>query len=357
VLSVKLAPDFAGEIWAEAYYPGGLQRQTESIALTTDTSSLGQVPLATDVGGSVGTNESARSDKLTGGRIVRSNLKAGEPDIRITINLPAFLLTLWQNGKEIQAYHVGIGRKNFPVPVGEREASALIFNPDWIPPDSAWVRRTKGVVPYERIAASDARNPLGKLKIPLGSGYLIHEAAKEHEIGKAVSHGCIRMRRADLFDLAEKIIAARSLPVTTQQLAQARKSTERLAVPFETPLLVDINYDLQVVEGRVLRLYPDVYGRGAFALDSLRAELQGAGVNVAKIADERLQQLLDRVGEGEQFVISVAAVKRGRWQAGGTLPLTVQLIARDKRQRIQAPTALRLPVVDVWPQSRIAEVE
>jgi len=64
-----------------------------------------------------------------------------------------------QNGKEIKAYHVGIGRKNFPVPVDEREASALIFKPDWIPPDSAWMQRTKGVTPYERIAASEACNP------------------------------------------------------------------------------------------------------------------------------------------------------------------------------------------------------
>jgi lipoprotein-anchoring transpeptidase ErfK/SrfK len=336
VLQLNLAQDFAGEVWAEADYPDGARRQTESIALNAGP--LTEPNTSTrDMGGSVGTDESARSDKLTGGGISRSSLKAGEPDIRLTINLPAFLLTLWQNGKEIKAYHVAIGRKNFPVPVGEREATALIFNPDWIPPNSAWVQHTEGVEPYERITASDPRNPLGKLKIPLGGGYLIHEAARESEIGRAVSHGCIRMRRSDLFDLAEKIILARNLPVTAHQLAQARKHAARLVVPFEMPLLVDINYDLQVIEGNLLRLYPDVYERGAFALDSLRAELQTAKVNVVKIADEQLQQLLNRVANGAQFVISVADIKRGRWQAGGTLPITLQLIARNNRhERLHA---------------------
>lgn len=326
VTRLNLAPDFVGEIWAEALYPGGVKRQTEAISLTAATAIAGAAVPLQATGGSVGTDESARSDKLTGGRIVKARLRAGGPDIRITVNLPAFLLTLWQNGKEIRTYHIGIGRKSFPVPIGEREASAIIFNPNWIPPDSAWVRRQSGVEPYERINAGDPRNPLGKVKIPLGAGYLIHEAAKEEDIGRAVSHGCIRMRRADLFDLAEKIIVARSLPVTVKHLYQVKEGGDRLAVPLDSPLLVDINYDLQVVEGGVLHLYPDVYERGAFMLDSLRAELQSAGVDISKLDEEELRQMLDRVGSGEQFVISVADIRRGRLNGGRTLPLTERLV-------------------------------
>jgi hypothetical protein len=218
-------------------------------------------------------------------------------------------------------YQIGIGRKNFSVPVGEREATAVIFNPNWIPPNSAWVHRTKGVEPYEKITADDTRNPLGKVKIPLGTGYLIHEAAKPSDIGQLTSHGCIRMLREDLFDLAEKIIAARNLPVTKLQLGQSRKSSERLVVQLDTPLLVDINYDLQVIEGGVLHLYPDVYKRGAFALHSLRAELQSTGIEVANLTDANLQGMLDRVDSNQQFVISVADMRRGRWNAGKALPV------------------------------------
>jgi len=321
ITQLTLSADFAAEVWAEAVYADGAKRQTETIALAATAQDVNPDNPGEAAGGSIGTDESARSDKLTGGRIRRATFQAGEPDIRLTVNLPAFRLTLWQNGAEVRVYQIGIGRKNFPVPVGERVATAVIFNPNWIPPDSAWVRRTKGVEPYEKITADDPRNPLGKVKIPLGAGYLIHEAAKPSDIGRLTSHGCIRMLREDLFDLAEKIISARNLPVTKLQLGQSRKNSERLVVQLDAPLLVDINYDLQVIESGVLHLYPDVYKRGAFALDSLRAELQSVGIEGANLTDANLQGMLDRVDNNRQFVISVADMRRGRWNAGKALPV------------------------------------
>jgi hypothetical protein len=135
----------------------------------------------------VGTDESARSDKLTGGGITKTRLIAREPDIRITVNAPAFQLTLWQNGKEVSAYHIGIGQKNFPIPVGEREAATIIFNPSWIPSDSAWASRGDGVSPDGKGRPNDPRSLLSKIKIPLGSGYMINEASKADDIGRAVS--------------------------------------------------------------------------------------------------------------------------------------------------------------------------
>ena len=159
-------------------------------------------------------NESARSDKFTGGLIERTTLEPGQPDIEITVNVPAFMLTLWQNGKEVKTYPVGVGRKDYPISISEREATEVIWNPNWIPPDSDWVAGRRDVKPGEVIKASDPRNPLGKLKIPLGYGYLIHQAAKPTDLGNLVSHGCIRMLRSDLYDLAEKIVAARMLAVS-----------------------------------------------------------------------------------------------------------------------------------------------
>jgi lipoprotein-anchoring transpeptidase ErfK/SrfK len=329
ITQLNLAPDFTGDLWAEVSYPDGTSKHTETIALTTTLKAAGVITPMIAGGGSVGTDESARSDKLTGGRIRRTRLIAGEPDIRITINVPAFLLTLWQNGKEVRKYNVGIGRKDFPIPIGEREASAIIFNPYWIPPDSTWVRSTSGVEPYERIKPGDPRNPLGKVKIQLGEGYLIHEAENEEDIGRAVSHGCVRIMGEDLFDLAEMIVHARNLAITEEALDQAKDSVERVAVPLDSPLLVDVNYDQFVVEGRVLHLYPDVYERGVLELDSLRAELQSAGVDISKLDDQTLQQLLDRVEGGQQFVIGLAAIRRGHWNAGRVMPVTESPASRN----------------------------
>ncbi len=322
VTRLSLAPDFAGVVWAEASYSEGAKKRTETIALTAETVDAGIVARPGAVGGSVGTDESARSDKLTGGRIRRAKLVAGEPDIRITVNAPAFMLTLWQNGKEVSAYHIGIGHKDFPLPVGERESRSIIFNPRWIPSDSAWA-------PYEKIKANDPRPSINRIRIPLGAGYMIREATKADDIGHAVSRGCILMLSADLLDLAEKIIAARNPPAAKSRIAQLMDNHERLAELLDPPLLVDVNYDLQVVEGGELHVYPDVYDRGAFALDSLRAELQSAGVASTMLEDQALRRILNNVGVDTQFVINVDDIRKGRPSRGRKL----SLVGKPKEKR------------------------
>src|SRR5688572_16627357 len=98
-------------------------------------------------------HESERSDKVTGGRVEGGEFDASEPDIRITLNVPSFRLTLWQNGREVKSYFVGVGLKDHPIYIGDREATEIIWNPAWIPPASDWVREMKGVSPGEIIKA------------------------------------------------------------------------------------------------------------------------------------------------------------------------------------------------------------
>lgn len=112
-----------------------------------------------------------------------------------------------------------------------------------------------------------------------------------------------------------------------------RDSYERLEAPLDPPLLVDINYDLHVVEGGVLRAYPDVYERGAFALDSLRAELQSAGVAAPLLGDQSLQWILDQVGVDTQIVIEVADIRRGRSSRGRKLTIRSKALRDSSRSR------------------------
>lgn len=282
-------------------------------------------------------NESVRSDKFTGGRIERAELVAGEPDIEITVDVPAFRLTLWQNGKEVKTYAVGVGKKDFPISIGEKQATEIIWNPDWIPPNSEWVVGRKGIKAGEVIRASDRRNPLGKVKIPLGYGYLIHQAASPTDLGNLVSHGCIRMLRTDLYDLAEKIVAARSVPVSPNKIANAKRTKNTVVAKLEKPLMVDINYDTQVVEGGYLHLYPDVYERGTNTVAALRAELESSGVDASAIDDATLERMLARVTAKQKYVVSVESIAAGRaLRDGRLLPLVGSPAAKRK-----APAAKR----------------
>ncbi|HEY8185739.1 MAG TPA: L,D-transpeptidase [Pyrinomonadaceae bacterium] len=267
-------------------------------------------------------NESERSDRLTGGHIELADLEPDQPDIRITLNVPSFRLTLWQNGKEVKSYYVGVGMKEHPIFIGDREATEIIWNPPWIPPDSDWVSEIKSVQPGEIIKAGDPRNPLGKMKIPLGGAYLIHQAAKASDVGNLVSHGCVRLPRSNLYDLAEKIIVARGAKVSRKRIEAAKRSSKTLVVRLEEPVPVDINYDTLVVEDGVLHIYPDVYGRGTNRPSRLRAELQASNIDVANLNDKTIRQMLGRVTRRTQFVVDTRSIAEGRaLEDGRVIPL------------------------------------
>jgi murein L,D-transpeptidase YcbB/YkuD len=278
-------------------------------------------------------NESERSDRVTGGRIELAEFAPDTPDIRLTLNVPSFRLTVWQNGKEVKSYYVGVGRREHPLYIGDRKATEIIWNPDWIPPPSDWVVERKSVSPGEVIKASDPRNPLGKLKIPLGDRYLIHQAAKSTDLGNLVSHGCVRMLRPELYDLAEKIVAARSAPVSQKRIAAAKRSLKMLVVRLGDPVPVDINYDTLVVEDGFLHIYPDVYNRGTNRLSLLRAELQTSNVDESNLSDAMIKRMLRRVTRRTQFVVETKSIAEGRaLEDGRLLPLI------PRKQKSKQPT-------------------
>jgi lipoprotein-anchoring transpeptidase ErfK/SrfK len=329
---IKLGPDFAGEVWAEVGYADGSKKQTKPITLASEASASIADAAAKDASHG---NESEREDKFTGGRIETAALVENQPDVRITVDVPAFRLTLWQNGKEVKTYEIGVGQKEFPLVIGMRRASQIVYNPEWVPPDSDWVEESHSdVQPGEHIDAGDPRNPIGKVKIPLGDAYLIHQATSPSNLGHLVSHGCVRMMQSDLYDLTEKILAARGWPVSRQQVEQTKNkdNTDRLVAKLNPPVPVDINYDTQVIEGGVLRIYPDVYDRNTNTVENLRAELQSSGVDAARLDDATLKQMLARANANEFFAVNVSDLKTGDVLAmGRTEPLTSQSkVAKQK---------------------------
>ena len=259
---------------------------------------------------------------MTGGHVQVADFVPNEPNIRLTLNVPSFRLTLWQNGKEVKSYFIGVGLKKHPIYIGDREAREIIWNPAWIPPPSDWVLEMKDVTPGEVIKASDPRNPLGKMKIPLGGHYLIHQARGMADVGNLVSHGCVRMPRPDLYDLADKIIAARNAPVSRKRIAAAKRTLKMLVVRLDEPIPVDINYDTLVVEDGVLHIYPDVYDRGTNRPAQLRAELQAANIDVSNLKDDTLRKMLRKVSRRTQFVVEKSSIEQGRALTDGhVIPL------------------------------------
>ena len=261
--------------------------------------------------------DSARSDKLTGGHIEKTVVEPGRGDLKITINVPAFRMTLWQDGKEIKSYPIGVGMAEWPIFIGRREASSIEWNPVWIPPSSDWIDKGSSVKPGEVILPTDRQNPLGKVKIPLGYGYLIHQAKGPGDMGSLVSHGCVRVMQSDLYDLADKIVAARGLDVTPAQIAAAKRTKKTLVAKLEPGLPVEITYDTMVIEGGTLHIYPDVYENKKNTVANLRAELRSSDVDDSHVKDSELKAMIAAAKGRNQFAVKVSEIEAGNAFRGG----------------------------------------
>jgi len=278
--------------------------------------------------------DSARSDKLTGGRIEKASLVPGDGNIKITINVPAFQMTLWQNGKEIKSYPIGVGMLDFPIFIGRLRAGAIEWNPVWIPPSSDWIEKSSTVKPGEIVLPTDPRNPLGKVKLPLGYGYLLHQAKGPADMGSLVSHGCVRVMQPDLYDLSEKIVAARNLAVTPQQIALAKSNKRTLNVRLDPSVPVEITYDTLVVENGRLHIYPDVYKRRKNTPENLRAELRTSGISVARLTDVQIATMLSSTSNRNQFVVNVEDIEAGTAVAKGrTIPVVTSQTGQTRKSR------------------------
>lgn len=267
---------------------------------------------------------SARSDIRTGGEIVTSELVANQNDLRLTVNVPSFEMTLWQGENEIKKFYVGVGLKDYPIFVGLRNIDTIIWNPAWIPPSSNWVAPAlRGKV----IGPADPRNPLGKIKIPLGYGYLIHQAKSSRDLGNLVSHGCLRVMRNDLYELNDRILKAQGLNLG-KDVARAKRSRRTFVIELDIGVDLEITYDTMVVENGVLHIYPDVYELKHEKTLHLREELALNGVNESSISDESLEAMIAKAHKKSQYLIALDDIKTGNYSNGQVLPVVPRAAKR-----------------------------
>jgi len=241
--------------------------------------------------------------------IHKTVLEAGNPNIKITLNVPAFQMTLWQNGKEVRSYPVGVGMLEFPIAIGMRNATSIEWNPVWIPPSSDWIEKSSTVKAGEIVLPTDPRNPLGKVKIPLGYGYLLHQAKGPADMGSLVSHGCVRVMQSDLYDLSEKIVAARDLDLPAATIATAKRNKKTLVAKLTPAVPVEITYDTIVIEGGKLNIYPDVYEMKLNTVENVRKELRESGVDDGQLSETEIKHMLARASGRQKFVVDISAIK------------------------------------------------
>jgi len=107
---------------------------------------------------------------------------------RIVISIPDRKLALLEHARVVKIYPVAVGAAATPSPAGSFIVAVRISHPAWYRPG--------------KIVRPGPKNPLGPRWIGLSrSGYGIHGTSNPRSIGRPASHGCIRLRNADIEEL------------------------------------------------------------------------------------------------------------------------------------------------------------
>ena len=210
-------------------------------------------------------------------------------DTRVVVNIPAFRMDVFQNGVLIKSYKVGIGYPEFPLPQGLRKAQQIIFNPTWTPPDEPWVKN-----PGVTVEAGSKQNPLGPIKIPIGSPSLIHGGKPLAKIGTFASHGCVGMTNSQVKDFARVLAQASNTQLTEQAMAGYLKNrTKTRVVKLANLVPVELRYETIVLEDGRLHIYRDVYDQNTNTEANLNAVLEANGISLEDLSAEEKARVLD----------------------------------------------------------------
>ena len=115
-----------------------------------------------------------------------------EAPLSLKVDLSERVLRVIEGGEVVQTFDVAVGSRKYPTPTGGFRTGRIEWNPRWVPPDSWWARKLR---PRE---GGDPRNPMQGVKIYFREpAYYIHGTNDPESIGRAASHGCIRMRVSD----------------------------------------------------------------------------------------------------------------------------------------------------------------
>jgi len=122
----------------------------------------------------------------------------------IVVSLEDRKLALVEDGQVVKVYTVSVGKPSTPSPVGTFTIQRRVKNP-------VYQHDGKAIQP-------GPANPVGTRWMGLSvKGYGIHGTNEPKSIGKAASHGCIRMARKDLEEMYEMVHVGDSVELIGQR--------------------------------------------------------------------------------------------------------------------------------------------
>ena len=177
----------------------------------------------------------ANAPAASGATAAATPAQPATADMRIEVDLNARRLHVFKGGQQVGTYPVAVGSERWPTEKGEWTIKQVVWNPDWVPPDESWAEER------ERRESGDPKNPLGRAQLVYDLPRTIHGTNAPSSIGKAVSHGSIRMTNESIVELAKQVMDAAGAGKDESWYAQTqqnRRQKQVVDLPRPVPIRV-----------------------------------------------------------------------------------------------------------------------
>lgn len=138
--------------------------------------------------------------------------------------------------RRVVSYPIGVGREEYPTPLGSTRVTRKRAYPDWRVPAS--VRRAHAMRgdPLPAVVPGGPDNPIGTHVLDLGwPTYIIHSTNKPAGTGMRVTHGCLQLYPEDITRLYDQTEVGSEVTVVDQPILAGWQG-EQLLLEVHRPL-------------------------------------------------------------------------------------------------------------------------
>ena len=156
-------------------------------------------------------------------------------DMRLEVDLAARKLYAYKSRERVATHGVAVGSKEWPTKTGEWRVTQVVFNPEWVPPDETWAEEREPREP------GDPKNPLGRIQLVYDPPRSIHGTNAPSSIGKAISHGSIRVTNQVGLKVAKQLLESAGVGKDSawyKEAAQNRSVKQIVDLPGGVPISV-----------------------------------------------------------------------------------------------------------------------
>lgn len=157
-------------------------------------------------------------------------------NLRLEVNVAERELYVYRGDERVSTHKVAVGTSEWPTRTGEWTIGQVVWNPRWIPPtEQSWAEDREPKEP------GDPENPLGRAQLVYDAPRSVHGTNQPSSLGKAASHGSIRIANSDAIALAKLVMeegGAGKDDAWYERVQANRRERVDVAIPNPIPIRV-----------------------------------------------------------------------------------------------------------------------